>query len=324
MSLRYQLLAFGLLTLALPWVGLKIVQQMEAALRDGLEASLLASASTAATALANSGELDTGTRVSPAVAGARSDSPDAAVIYAHRLNFPPRIDGFKDDWNLARVPAPTNEMALALDESLRIWAGVSGRFAYFFIEVTDDDIVYQASPGASPYGDRVALIVGTEDRERALVLSTTAPGVFRARQTTTGLFIPEEEYEDRVLGAWQESAGGFSVEMRVPLGLIAGAAGLAVIDVDRQGSGYQVNLRATWQDDPASAGAFIYERPDLARRLQQFTRAGDRYRLVSKDGWILADTGTLDVNAGSREQIGGRDLTERFFSLGVTPQRSGL
>ncbi len=42
MSLRLQLLAVSLLTLVLPWMGLRYVQEMETALRAGLEQSLLA------------------------------------------------------------------------------------------------------------------------------------------------------------------------------------------------------------------------------------------------------------------------------------------
>ena len=37
MSLRLQLLAVGLLTLVLPWTGYRYVQEMETALRGGLE-----------------------------------------------------------------------------------------------------------------------------------------------------------------------------------------------------------------------------------------------------------------------------------------------
>ena len=51
MSLRLQLLAVGLLTLVLPWTGFRYVQEMETALRAGLEQSLLASAATVAAAL---------------------------------------------------------------------------------------------------------------------------------------------------------------------------------------------------------------------------------------------------------------------------------
>ena len=51
MSLRIQLLVFGLVTLVLPWTAFRYVQEMEAALRGGLEQSLIASASTVAAAL---------------------------------------------------------------------------------------------------------------------------------------------------------------------------------------------------------------------------------------------------------------------------------
>ena len=51
MSLRLQLLLFGLLTLILPWMGLRYVREMESALRGGLERSLVGSATTVAAAL---------------------------------------------------------------------------------------------------------------------------------------------------------------------------------------------------------------------------------------------------------------------------------
>ena len=57
MSLRIQLLGLGLLTLALPWAGYQYVQELEGALRSGLEQSLLASADTMAAALGEQ-ELD--------------------------------------------------------------------------------------------------------------------------------------------------------------------------------------------------------------------------------------------------------------------------
>ena len=52
MSLRLQLLAVALLTLVLPWTGFRYVEEMETALRAGLEQSLLARAATVAAALA--------------------------------------------------------------------------------------------------------------------------------------------------------------------------------------------------------------------------------------------------------------------------------
>ena len=86
MSLRIQLLGLGLLTLALPWAGYQYVQELEGALRSGLEQSLLASADTMAAALGDQelGILDA------------NSSAAAYTIYAHPLSGQPLLDGFRD------------------------------------------------------------------------------------------------------------------------------------------------------------------------------------------------------------------------------------
>ena len=80
MSLRAQLLLFSVLTLALPWAGFGFVQQMEGALRQGLESSLLASAGTAARALGNDDSVVWADR-----------APEVGSLYAHRLASAPPI-----------------------------------------------------------------------------------------------------------------------------------------------------------------------------------------------------------------------------------------
>ena len=94
MSLRLQLLAFGLLTLVLPWTGFRYVQEMEGALRSGLERSMLASATTVAAALANQG-------VACPPSGCAAAAPIDQTLYAHPLSGEPRIDGGRDDWTIA-------------------------------------------------------------------------------------------------------------------------------------------------------------------------------------------------------------------------------
>ena len=94
MSLRIQLLGVGLLTLALPWAGYRYVQELEGALRDGLEQSLLASAITMAAAM----------ELQP-LAGSKQTEEMAieSTIYAHPLDTPPSIDGYRNDWSSAAV-----------------------------------------------------------------------------------------------------------------------------------------------------------------------------------------------------------------------------
>ncbi|NIW23604.1 MAG: hypothetical protein GWN29_03095, partial [Gammaproteobacteria bacterium] len=67
------------------------MQELEGALRDGLEQALLASASTVATALAD--------MPLTALRTASSDSAQS-TIYAHPLAAAPELDGYRNDWTL--------------------------------------------------------------------------------------------------------------------------------------------------------------------------------------------------------------------------------
>jgi dedicated sortase system histidine kinase len=282
-SLRIQLLAFGLLTLVLPWTGFRYVAEMEAALRGGLEQSLIASATTVAAALE-----EQGVPLCPPPQCVPPQTRAGATIYAAPLGSEPQIDGVRDDWN---VP---DDAAVALAGGHRLWAGVEGRFAYLFIAVRDDDLVYPRRPGEMPYGDRVVL--GTEPAPgivRWLLLGTGAPGTFRAQETAPDLFAPTEAYDTRVLGAWQETATGYSIELRVPLNLVGAALAVGVIDVDRSGADYTVELGASWDAANRGLGRFVYQRPELETLLAQFGRAGGRFRVLDADGWVLSDAGSV-------------------------------
>lgn len=292
MSLRLQLLVFGLLTLALPWAGLGFIEQMEAALRQGLESSLLASAGTAANALASDPAVDW---------SAQSVSVDG--IYAHRLAAAPGIDGYRGDWILARgQSASAAGASVALGDAARLWIGVSGRFVYVFVEVERDEIVYPAAPGVSPFGDRIVILLGAgAGATQAILLSTAAPGEFRAQHTSPPRFVPEGGYEDRVRAAWQETVTGFSVEARIPLALTSGAIGVAFIDVDATDDGYLVGTHATW-DAAAVAAPLILENVALGAAVARLDRPGERYRVTDSNGWVLADTGVLSAGRGTEAE----------------------
>jgi dedicated sortase system histidine kinase len=294
-SLRLQLLAVGLLTLVLPWTGFRYVQEMEAALRASLEQSLLARAATVATALEEqSASLCTPPDCDPLRAG--------GTVYATALAREPELDGVADDhWSMSP------EAALAIGADHRLWAGTYGRFAYLFISVADRDLVYQKQAGQPPYGDRV--VIATEPgTPRWWLLTTAAPGTFRAQETGPDRFEPSETYEPRIIGVWQETPGGYSLEVRVPLNLIGGALGVGVIDVDR-GSAYG-DLHATWDEATGTLGRFIRQVPELESLVGQFGRAGGRFRVLDKDGWVLAATGRVAPGATADD---GAGLAGDFF-----------
>src|SRR5690606_101349 len=280
MSLRAQLLCFGLLTLVLPWAGYRFVQEMEAALRTGFERSLLASAGTVAAALDD----QAGLIERPREALGRSSR--AETLYAAALGGEPRVDGVRDDWT-SRADA-----SFTIDGGHSLWLGVHDRYAYLFFEASDDTVVYESSPGESPYGDRLLLAVEPRGaRAETFLLGTRAPGAFRARRTSPPLFAPFADYEDRIQSAWQEPADGFSIEVRLPLGLVGDALGLAFIDVDPSGEDYRVGLHATWDVEHGAPSVLVQPVPELERLVQAFGQPGDRFRVVDAEGWVLTDTG---------------------------------
>src|SRR5436190_1630232 len=100
---------------------------MEAALRSGLEQSLIASATTVAAALEEQGAALC--EAEPCAGSTSSASARGTTIYAAPLASEPSLDGVRDDWNVG------DDAALVLPAEQRIFAGVRGRFAYLYVEV---------------------------------------------------------------------------------------------------------------------------------------------------------------------------------------------
>jgi two-component system sensor histidine kinase ChvG len=288
MSLRVQLLALVALTLLLPWAGLEMVRQVEISARSGLEASLVNSARAyvAVTELARNAELR---RWSP---GADNLSER---LYVHLLTRPPLLDGFAGEWNYVRDQSDSafGERAEAFADGTRFWFGAAdSSYLYFFIDVIDDDVVYQRIPGAAPHGDRVVLVFGSDDADRsALLLATAAPGGFRA-QRTTGMpaFTSTGEYEDRVTGRWQSTQRGYAIEARIPFRLVGSAIGIGVVDSDEGGS--EARLSAWTWGESGAPNRLVRESTALNNLLRPFAGGEDRLRIIDAEGWVLADSGS--------------------------------
>jgi dedicated sortase system histidine kinase len=298
MSLRIQLLALAVLTLALPWAGYRYVQELEGALRDGLEQALLASASTVATALA---DVPLSSLRTAGTASAQN------TIYAHPLAAAPSLDGYRNDWTLAEAAARP------LGVSSRYWVGIHERSVYLFIEAGDDSLVYQRTPTERPYGDRV-LVLPQGPGADWLLLHTLAPGILRPQRTSAPEFIPSARYETRVAAYWRETGAGYALEVRMPVELVGGRLGLALVDVDAEANGYAVTLASSWQIGTSLPEPFLTRPPALEALGRQFEQPAKRLRIVDSDGWVLFDGGEIDPLA---QGIGGTpvSLAEQFLSL---------
>ena len=107
---------------------------------------------------------------------ARAVVSSGSAVYAHPLRSAPEVDGRRDDWG------PPASDDLSIGPAQRLAAGTHERFAYLFIDVDDDEVVYQRRPGQPPHGDRIVLLLkNAAEPPRWLLLLSSAPGGFLER-----------------------------------------------------------------------------------------------------------------------------------------------
>ncbi len=327
MSLRLKLLALGLATLALPWAGCRYAREMEVALREGEQTSLQAVAQAMAASLQGRTDLLYRERPSPPVSAADAppDSGAAATAappppvrapYDLRplvLGAAPLIDGYPDDW--PREPAAWAWFTHDAQHRFGILSGVFERMLYVLLEVRDEHPVFDA-PGSNwldpaTFGDRVW--IGYEDgqgQEQQLFLAATGPGGLSARRVEAGEFGEQHAIiEPRVRAAWQAAAGGYRVEIRLPLSMIGGRFGVLVDDRDARG-GTAVSYGTLRSEDLYTQGRLIVAAPELSSYLAQLMQPGLKLTISTPDGQVLA---RVDALAQARPLSSGTPLLARLY-----------
>lgn len=270
MSLRRKLLLVALAMLALPWAGWQFVRQMEVLLRQGQEQTLIASGKALARSLAAiNAELP----------------PPGGAVYVHALEAPLQIDGYADDW--LELRGYSQNLGPAQDaQKLKLTLAEDASWLYLLVEVRDmtrrradarDVQVQQA--------DRIELGLGRGVAERSYLIASAAPGSFDAvARGADGLGLPLT-----LGGEWQEDAAGYRVELRLPRAQRPERLSLRLVDAG--GSAEQV---VALDRLPLLAYSDA-----LAGELAQFAPEATRARLVSGEGWLLAESGELDAAAAS-------------------------
>ena len=284
MSLRKQLLLVGLLILVLPWAGCQWVREIESALREDRQGSLLREAASRAILLRDRTDL-----LYPNSDRYRHAIDPSRVIYSHPLEVPIRIDGYGDDWAAASVQSVSLPTGAGADDTLSYLVGFAGRYLYLFIAVVDDQVIYRA-PGSDVSGDRIVLGIEASGASQALVVSTEAPGLTIPTHARDSRWRPGETRENRILGNWQPTATGFNVELRVPIEIAADRFGLAVVDVDGDGATQTIG---TWRNNSQKLGRIVFASPRLRDWLDDYRPPAVRSTVVDHLGFKLASTGSL-------------------------------
>ena len=263
MSLRFKLLLIALSTLALPLAGWLFVRQMEELLRQGQEQTLIASARALARSLdALKAELP----------------PAGSALYVHKTPGRMKVDGYSDDW---KALASYTQKPGAPNDGRELGVLVCADGDWMFLLASVHDATRQrvdASDSRAPTSDHLLLTLQRGALSRRYLLASAAPGHFDA--------LTLDDASDNALpttldGAWQEDGSGYRVELRLPHAQMPDKIALNAYDAAQPSS-----------DTPEWLPLLALS-PELSSKLQDFSPEGMRVRLLSDEGWVVAESGSL-------------------------------
>ena len=260
MTLRRKLLLVALSTLALPWAGWLYVRQMEHLLRNSQEQALLAIAFA----------LDRG------LVAVGADLPNTGQNwYVQRVTQPIVVDGTERDWasmaRWAQHPWRGVEVQLANDP------------AWLYMRVNVADATHtrlDAQDAAAVEADHVVLQLVRGNHQRSYLLASSASGAFLAHPLDPRVHgLP-----DQISGQWMDAGETYQIELRIPRAQAPDQLGIGVFDANgpTRFDGGKPDLRPLLSLSPA-----------LSNDLTQLAPSGVRVRLLSADGWVLGEGGSM-------------------------------
>jgi two-component system, OmpR family, sensor histidine kinase ChvG len=285
-SIRLQLLMVALTTLVLPWAGCQYARELETALRDSQEQSLLASAGTMANALSAQPQRvfrDPGD--TPTFTAARED------LYVYPLHSQPLLDGYRDDWGVAADPIP---LPTTTGYAARVQAGADGRYLYLYIEV--DDTHFDAEPGdvhpEHDRFDRIDLTMQRPDGTRgSYFFATGAPGPIAAQRIVHGGNDRDEAAEEpRIQAYWRQSSAGYHVEARIPLDFVGPRIWIEAQDGRGNGKAGADSI------DAPDGGRLFFTTEGLNELLGTFIRGGTRATVIDTNALKLGVAGNVSAD----------------------------
>jgi two-component system, OmpR family, sensor histidine kinase ChvG len=280
-SIRLQLLIVALSTLVLPWAGCQYARELETALRDSQEKSLLASAGTIANALSAQPE-----RVFRDPDDTLPFAADRGDLYVHPLHSQPLLDGYREDWGIAAAPAP---MPTTTGYGARLLTGATDRYLYLYVEV--DDSQFDPEPNnPRPERDRFDRIDFTLQRpdgsREFFFFGTNAPGLIAAQRIVNGGDGEDRSAEEpRIQAFWLQTSAGYRVEARIPLTFVGARLWLQVAD------GRGAGRSGVTPSGAEEGGRLFFSTPGLDDLLGTFIRDGTRVTVVDANALKLGIAG---------------------------------
>ena len=308
MSIRLQLLIVALTTLVLPWAGCQYARELETALRNSQERSLLASAGTIANALSAQPQ------------HVFRDPDDLQVfdaslgdLYVYPLRNQPLLDGYRDDWGVAAAPSA---LPTSTGYAARVQAGSAGRYLYLYIEV--DDTHFDAEPGnvhpERDRFDRIDLTVQRPDGTRDFFFfGTSAPGLIAAQSIVNGGDGQDHAIEEpRLQAFWLQTSAGYHLEARIPLSFVGSRLWIEAQDGRGNAKSGVDAVRVP------EGGRLFFMTEGLDELLGTFIRDGARATVIDANALKLGVAGNLGAAASGGADEAPQSWYRRFMSVDTT------
>lgn len=280
MSLRRQLLLVSLLLLSLPWAGCQFIREMEGALRQGQEKSLQATAQAIAAVVGPQEQL-----LYPDPSRRSAPTEERKSVYAHPTRREVIIDGYDDGWDDIDGITFRSDSGTPLSVNLR--AQTHENTLYLLLQVSDPEVIYH-NPGLStePNGDRLRLRLWPDGKRQDYVIATAAPGKVRARPGN-----PQRPGLDAgaIHGYWQDTEGGYTLELAIPLSYTGERLGFYFSNKDFRAGASTNTIGNIAPEDTAAPPWLIYSSTRIQELLASFSQQGNHIQVVDKDKWLIAD-----------------------------------
>ncbi len=272
MRLRKQLLVLSCVTLVLPYAGIKILQQLESALRQGQVETLQATANAVSAVVKSNNDWQA---FAP---DWRSFGGDQAVNF-YPLDSAVVLDGFNDEWSAYHYQpfrlSSTDNNPEAIEG---FWlAGSWQSTLSIFMRVADGNRQYYDPRKALRASDHIRLSTG---RGETYVLFTAAPGPVRTRKIVGDTLVPAYGLK----GVWHEGKNVYQLELTLPADLLDGALKIEVYDGAHQAPA----LVSSSELSPTVAPL-----EGVNQQLERFVEPGMRLYWVDSKGYVLAQVGEL-------------------------------
>jgi dedicated sortase system histidine kinase len=210
-----------------------------------------------------------------------------------------------DDWSIGESSLVELRGS---DGPVRFALGLHQRFAFLYVEVTDRNVVYLQPQVAAAngelaadlrYADYVRLVSSSPPYLRELIsFATEAPGrLLPTIETASG-----SNPATLVTAHWQDVAGGYQLEARIPLTALGTNLGLEVHNTasEQQAATISATFAAL---EPGPLATQLPELSDIAASLVQ--QPGLRMIVTDSEGWRIANVGKLDSAGQQRAQTSG-------------------